>query len=124
MFQCEFIPGQGFTNGAYQCTCKDHFYFPPDKIGKECFNGSDIEDQYKKYVAGEKNSYLTDFNCLACQEGCDTCENDKPCFIENDVILRAVILAIQSLFIVLTLLLIGVVIKYKSMKVSTTIMVK
>ncbi|XP_072031449.1 metabotropic glycine receptor-like [Amphiura filiformis] len=114
--KCEFIPGQGFKNGAYQCTCADHYYFPIAN-GSKRYNGSEIELEYQKLIARDKSKYLTDFKCLPCAEGCDTCENDKPCFIDNNQILRAVILAIQSLFIVLALLLIGVVIKYRSLKV-------
>ena len=61
--------------------------------------------------------YSESFHCLPCQEGCKTCIDNSPCFLENDILLRILILSVQGICIFLTGVLISVVFKYKNLKV-------
>lgn len=61
--------------------------------------------------------YEHDFDCRPCREGCTMCMDDSPCFVANDVILRAVILSMQALCMLLTIGLIVVILRNRTAKV-------
>ncbi|KAJ8019410.1 hypothetical protein HOLleu_40991 [Holothuria leucospilota] len=116
---CNFTPGKGFKAGAYTCKCKEGYYLSNETDSKTLqtgFDGKEVERQYRKFQEKSPNTY-EDFVCLQCAEGCDTCNDSSPCLIEGDMLLRTVILGVQSFCMVLTILLIGMVLKYRTMKV-------
>ncbi|XP_038071841.1 probable G-protein coupled receptor 158 [Patiria miniata] len=116
--KCVHVPGMGFQSGTYRCVCRDSFYFPHqgEQSGGH-FEGADVEREYHLLQMGQPNRYEEGFACLPCREGCETCLDDSPCFLENDILLRILILSVQGICIFLTGVLIAVVFKYKNLKV-------
>ncbi|XP_014676890.1 PREDICTED: probable G-protein coupled receptor 158 [Priapulus caudatus] len=117
--KCVHRPGHGFQRGSYDCVCKDKFHFPDPSAKTKRFNGSDVERAYllwrNNYSAppGGSLANFTDYDrgyeCVACKRGCDTCEDDAPCFVEYNALLRGVALGIQTFCMTIALFL-GIVV--------------
>ncbi|XP_044758151.1 probable G-protein coupled receptor 158 [Coccinella septempunctata] len=99
--ECVPIPGLGFRRGSYKCVCKHGFYFPDTTAEKRYYNGTVIEEEYEKLMIGEKNRYGKSgiFECLRCPEGCEACEDDRPCVVSLNWLLRSVILGLSCVII-------------------------
>ncbi|XP_070570344.1 metabotropic glycine receptor-like [Ptychodera flava] len=115
--QCSHVPGQGFTSGAYQCVCKENYYFPVTSSPSRAFNGTDLEEEYRLKMLGLPNRYDQGFECLPCPEGCDGCVDNTPCFIEENKVLRYVLLGIEMVCMVFVLILMILIFRYRKFKV-------
>lgn len=61
------------------------------------------------------------FECLKCPEGCDTCEDDRPCVVSLNWLMRSAILILQCT-IILMLPIVGLfTFKYSDVKVKNLI---
>nr|XP_058971666.1 probable G-protein coupled receptor 158 isoform X2 [Pocillopora verrucosa] len=101
--QCEPIANQGFKRGSYRCICRRGYYFPHPNSDTKYFNGSEIEEEYDKKVKEETNLYDDEFKCLPCSEGCDECSDDSPCMYKVNLILRVVLISINTLAAILAI---------------------
>lgn len=101
--QCEPIANQGFKRGSYRCICRRGYYFPHPNSDTKYFNGSEIEEEYDKKVKEETNLYDDEFKCLPCSEGCDECSDDSPCMYKVNLILRVVLISINTLALILAI---------------------
>ncbi|XP_047197750.1 probable G-protein coupled receptor 158 [Hippoglossus stenolepis] len=92
--ECVPAPGRGFRLGQYCCRCKEGFFnpeiFPLDSDGGPV-NASD----------GGGVCYPNMPICLPCWPGCKSCEDGAPCWVQEDWLLRATVLAIQGVFMLL-----------------------
>ncbi|XP_007240207.3 probable G-protein coupled receptor 158 [Astyanax mexicanus] len=92
--ECDPIPRQGFRLGQYCCRCKEGYYSPPSN--------------YKNKMADGSNSTRTCYPnlpvCLPCWPGCKQCKDSSPCWVQEDWLLRAAVLAVQGIFMALVLL--------------------
>ncbi|XP_051496043.1 probable G-protein coupled receptor 179 [Apus apus] len=77
--QCVPQESRGFVLGRYLCQCKPGFY----RAGGVA-SGS---------AGADEGSRLA---CQPCHQGCATCEDDKPCLIQEDHVLRAAVLSCQA----------------------------
>ncbi|XP_060829665.1 metabotropic glycine receptor-like [Bombus pascuorum] len=95
--ECIAIPGLGFRRGSYRCICKRGFYYPDTKSINRYYNGTVIEEEYEKLMMGEENQYDVDgvFECLPCAEGCESCEDDSPCVVSLNWLMRTAILILE-----------------------------
>ncbi|GLV43268.1 uncharacterized protein CBL_14054 [Carabus blaptoides fortunei] len=52
-------------------------------------------------IDGEENQYGTPgvFECLACAEGCESCEDDRPCVVSLNWVMRTAILILSCVVI-------------------------
>nr|XP_051676924.1 probable G-protein coupled receptor 158 isoform X1 [Oryctolagus cuniculus] len=110
--QCMPIKGLGFVLGAYQCVCKAGFYHPrvfsvnnfqrrgPDHH----FSGSAKDGSEEAHV------------CLPCREGCPSCADDSPCFVQEDKYLRLAIISFQALCMLLDFVSMLVVYHFRQAK--------
>ncbi|XP_058971664.2 probable G-protein coupled receptor CG31760 isoform X1 [Pocillopora verrucosa] len=101
--QCEPIANQGFKRGSYRCICRRGYYFPHPNSDTKYFNGSEIEEEYDKKSNKETNFYDDEFKCLPCSEGCDECSDDSPCMYKVNLILRVVLISINTLAAILAI---------------------
>ena len=101
--QCEPIANQGFKRGSYRCICRRGYYFPYPNSDTKYFNGSEIEEEYDKKSNKETNLYDDEFKCLPCSEGCDECSDDSPCMYKVNLILRVVLISINTLALILAI---------------------
>ncbi|XP_012227790.1 uncharacterized protein [Linepithema humile] len=99
--ECIAIPGLGFRRGSYRCVCKRGFYYPDTKSDKRYYNGTVIEEEYEKLMMGEKSQYAESgvFECLPCAEGCESCEDDSPCVVSLNWLMRTAILILECCII-------------------------
>ena len=115
IFQCVAIPGRGFIRGSYKCVCQDGFYFP-HSLGKEypekAFNGTLLE-----YLTDDDAAASSDYECVPCAPGCDTCEDNSPCLYSNNLYLRSALLILTAALLILSGLTSVVLIVYKERKV-------
>ncbi|XP_031829923.1 metabotropic glycine receptor [Nomia melanderi] len=95
--ECIAIPGLGFRRGSYRCICKRGFYYPDTKSMNRYYNGTVIEEEYEKLMMGEESQYDVDgvFECLPCAEGCESCEDDSPCVVSLNWLMRTAILILE-----------------------------
>uniref|UniRef100_U3KMX1 G protein-coupled receptor 158 n=1 Tax=Oryctolagus cuniculus TaxID=9986 RepID=U3KMX1_RABIT len=110
--ECMPIKGLGFVLGAYQCVCKAGFYHPrvfsvnnfqrrgPDHH----FSGSAKDGSEEAHV------------CLPCREGCPSCADDSPCFVQEDKYLRLAIISFQALCMLLDFVSMLVVYHFRQAK--------
>ncbi|XP_060950980.1 metabotropic glycine receptor [Limanda limanda] len=93
--ECVPEPGRGFRLGQYCCRCKEGFFnpetIPLDSDGGPV-NGSD---------GGGGVCYPNMPICLPCWPGCKSCEDGAPCWVQEDWLLRAAVLALQGVFMLL-----------------------
>ncbi|XP_065097694.1 metabotropic glycine receptor [Paramisgurnus dabryanus] len=88
--ECEPIPQQGFRMGQYCCRCKKGYYIQNNKDSR---------------VNGTQACYPEIPVCLPCWPGCAQCEDGEPCWVQEDWLLRATVLAVQGLFMILVLII-------------------
>ncbi|XP_006610332.1 probable G-protein coupled receptor CG31760 [Apis dorsata] len=95
--ECIAIPGLGFRRGSYRCICKRGFYYPDIKSTSRYYNGTVIEEEFEKLMMGEESQYDEDgvFECLPCAEGCESCEDDSPCVVSLNWLMRTAILILE-----------------------------
>ncbi|XP_076631133.1 metabotropic glycine receptor [Colletes latitarsis] len=95
--ECIAIPGLGFRRGSYRCICKRGFYYPDTKSTSRYYNGTVIEEEYEKLMMGVESQYDVDgvFECLPCAEGCEFCEDDSPCVVSLNWLMRTAILILE-----------------------------
>ncbi|CAG9828507.1 unnamed protein product [Diabrotica balteata] len=98
---CVPIPGLGFRRGSYKCVCRPGFYFPDIKAERRYYNGTVLEEEYEKRMLGEDNQYDKEgmFECLTCPEGCESCEDERPCVVTLNWVMRTVILILSCVII-------------------------
>ena len=116
--QCVPVPYQGFQRGSYHCTCKRGYYFPDSSASHKYFYGNVLEEEYDKMLRGEISSYESDFECLACSEGCEECVDDRVCMYSIYTSLRYALLVMNSLAILTSLAFAALVYKYWKNKVK------
>ncbi|XP_034237519.1 probable G-protein coupled receptor 158 [Thrips palmi] len=99
--ECAPIAGLGFRRGSYLCVCKPGFYFPDTQSSQRAFNGNHIEEEYEKLIMGTESSYKKPgaFECLQCAEGCEVCEDDRPCVVTLNWAMRTALLVIVCVII-------------------------
>ncbi|XP_027763986.1 probable G-protein coupled receptor 179 [Empidonax traillii] len=78
--QCVPQESRGFVLGRYLCRCKPGFY-GAGGVASSAWAGSD---------GGSRLA------CWPCRPGCATCEDDRPCLIQEDPVLRAAVLSCQT----------------------------
>ncbi|XP_029015779.1 probable G-protein coupled receptor 158 [Betta splendens] len=89
--ECVPVPGRGFRLGQYCCRCRDGFYNPePDASDGGFVNRS-----------GGGVCYPNMPICLPCWPGCESCKDGAPCWVQEDWLLRAAVLAVQGVFMLL-----------------------
>ncbi|XP_078607606.1 putative G-protein coupled receptor CG31760 [Branchiostoma floridae x Branchiostoma japonicum] len=116
--KCVPISGLGFKVGSYRCECKKGFYFPDTTSATPYYNGTDVEQHYKRKKSGVTNDYDKSFSCLRCSPGCDECIDDRPCILEWDWTLRTGVLGAQLLIVGLIIpVLLTFTFKYADVKV-------
>ncbi|XP_071584366.1 probable G-protein coupled receptor 179 [Heliangelus exortis] len=81
--QCVPQESSGFVLGKYLCRCKPGFYGA----------GGVASGARAGVVGADGGSRLA---CWPCHQGCATCEDDKPCLIQEDGVLRAAVLSCQA----------------------------
>ncbi|KAH8413673.1 hypothetical protein KR222_003185 [Zaprionus bogoriensis] len=98
---CEAIMGLGFRRGSYKCLCRKGFYFPDVVSQHKFFNGSLLEEEYEKLMLGKNSTYNSnsEYECLPCAEGCDSCEDASPCIAALNWPMRTSILALACIVI-------------------------
>ncbi|XP_062364367.1 probable G-protein coupled receptor 179 [Cinclus cinclus] len=81
--QCVPQESRGFVLGRYLCRCKPGFYGA----------GGVASGAWAGVVGTDRGSRL---GCRPCHPGCATCEDDAPCLIQEDQVLRAAVLSCQA----------------------------
>lgn len=93
MLQCVPVTGKGFVPGAYNCYCKDGFYFSDKSRTVNAYTGEEIEDYFRQEGSIEDGL----FQCEVCAEGCDTCIDDSPCLHRRN---NALLISLLILYII------------------------
>uniref|UniRef100_A0A6P7EZK0 Probable G-protein coupled receptor CG31760 n=1 Tax=Diabrotica virgifera virgifera TaxID=50390 RepID=A0A6P7EZK0_DIAVI len=116
---CVPIPGLGFRRGSYKCVCRPGFYFPDIKAERRYYNGTVLEEEYEKRMLGEDNQYDKEgmFECLTCPEGCESCEDERPCVVTLNWVMRTVILILSCVIICCLPIVVFFTWKYGNVKV-------
>jgi hypothetical protein len=83
----------GFVPGAYNCFCKDGFYFSDKSKSVQAYTGEEIEEYFRQ--TGNIEDGL--FQCVVCAEGCDTCVDDSPCLYSRNEPLMITLLILDLL---------------------------
>ncbi|TRZ09769.1 hypothetical protein HGM15179_017333 [Zosterops borbonicus] len=81
--QCVPQESRGFVLGRYLCRCKPGFY-GAGGVASAAWAG----------VAGTAGG--SRLGCRPCPPGCVTCQDDTPCLIQEDPVLRAAVLSCQA----------------------------
>ncbi|CAG5132451.1 unnamed protein product, partial [Candidula unifasciata] len=87
---------EGFTAGAYVCECKDGFYFPNASAILKAFRGRDIEEYFEHT---NTSSSASQFQCLPCSRGCETCISATPCLYDVSTAVQALTIIIIAVMI-------------------------
>ncbi|XP_056645240.1 probable G-protein coupled receptor 158 [Diorhabda sublineata] len=116
---CVPIPGLGFRRGSYKCVCRPGFYFPDIKAERRYYNGTVLEEEYEKRMLGESSQYDKEdmFECLPCPEGCESCEDERPCVVTLNWVMRTVILILSCVTICCLPIVVFFTWKYGDVKV-------
>ncbi|KAJ9587683.1 hypothetical protein L9F63_018883, partial [Diploptera punctata] len=119
--QCVPIPGLGFRRGSYKCVCRRGFYFPDVKAQHRYYNGTVLEEEYEKLLMDQDNQYIESgmFECLQCAEGCESCEDDRPCVVSLNWVMRTAILILSCVIISCLPVVVLFTWKYGNIKVSS-----
>ncbi|ETE73820.1 putative G-protein coupled receptor, partial [Ophiophagus hannah] len=93
--QCIPQENHGFILGKYSCLCKPGFY------GRQRTAASHLSSISKGWSgqSASQNGAVDSGNllqCHPCREGCTACIDGKPCLIQEDWSLRAIVLAFQA----------------------------
>ncbi|CAG9582033.1 unnamed protein product [Danaus chrysippus] len=117
--ECKPVPGLGFRRGSYRCICKRGFYFPNTTSENRFYNGSDIEEEYEKYLSDQPSLYSSElaFECLPCAEGCESCVDDSPCVAALNWAIRTTILVLACLVLSCLPFIVYFTIKYGHVRV-------
>ncbi|CAH0562368.1 unnamed protein product [Brassicogethes aeneus] len=117
--ECVPLSGLGFRRGSYRCVCRRGFYFPETTAERRYYNGTVIEEEYEKLMLGENNQYGKEgiFECLPCPEGCEFCEDDRPCVVSLNWVMRTVILVLSCVIICCLPIVVVFTWKYGNVKV-------
>ncbi|GLD67852.1 probable G-protein coupled receptor 179 [Lates japonicus] len=86
--------GQGFRLGQYCCRCKEGYYNPEIALQDPDGGPVNVSD-------GGGMCYPNMPICLPCWPGCKSCQDGAPCWVQEDWLLRAAVLAIQGVFMLL-----------------------
>uniref|UniRef100_A0A3B5LSU6 G protein-coupled receptor 179 n=1 Tax=Xiphophorus couchianus TaxID=32473 RepID=A0A3B5LSU6_9TELE len=86
--ECVPVPGRGFRIGQYCCRCKEGYYNPEISLEDSGNESSDA-------------CYPNMPICLPCWPGCKSCQDSTPCWVQEDKLLRAGVLALQGVFMFL-----------------------
>lgn len=72
------------------------------------------------FVQGDTNRYGTSgiFECLQCPEGCEICEDDRPCVVSLNWVMRTVILVLSCMNICCLPMVVLFTRKYGNIKVD------
>ncbi|XP_058497344.1 probable G-protein coupled receptor 179 [Solea solea] len=92
--ECVPTPGQGFRLGQYCCRCKEGYYNP--ELVSQDSDGGPVNAS-----DGGSTCYPNMPICLPCWPGCKSCQDGAPCWVQEDWLLRAAVLAIQGVFMLL-----------------------
>ncbi|KAK5639554.1 hypothetical protein RI129_012046, partial [Pyrocoelia pectoralis] len=116
---CVPVSGVGFRRGSYKCVCRLGFYFPDTKAERRYYNGTVIEEEYEKLMLGQESQYGEPgvFECLQCAEGCESCEDDRPCVVSLNWVMRTVILILSFVIICCLPIVVFFTWKYGDVKV-------
>ncbi|CAF0705407.1 unnamed protein product [Brachionus calyciflorus] len=99
---CVNEAGKGFVLGSYKCICKPGYYrLQPNRT---------------------KNLFLntSSFSCLKCSDGCDTCEDDRPCKTETPIEYKKAALVINLTCIGICIILLVLLWYHSTRKVLKT----
>uniref|UniRef100_A0A8C0XGK2 G-protein coupled receptors family 3 profile domain-containing protein n=1 Tax=Castor canadensis TaxID=51338 RepID=A0A8C0XGK2_CASCN len=88
--QCVPLEGQGFVLGHYLCHCRPGFYEETDS------GGLGSATQTTEQSGSQQGSSGKLLQCQPCPEGCTSCMDATPCLVEEDLALRATVLAFQA----------------------------
>ncbi|XP_030207279.1 probable G-protein coupled receptor 179 [Gadus morhua] len=91
--ECEPIAGQGFRLGQYCCLCKEGYYNLDQQKGGV--------DEAEEGNGTTRTCYPSLPVCLPCWPGCRACLDGSPCRVQEDWVLRSVVMAGQGAFMVL-----------------------
>ncbi|XP_043213065.1 probable G-protein coupled receptor CG31760, partial [Amphibalanus amphitrite] len=115
--KCIFTPGRGWLRGGYICRCLPGFYAPG---GQPEFDGISVEVAYEERLQegrGGGSSYDMLYICKPCAPGCVTCTSDRPCMAAYNWVFRIVLLTISMLCVLMTFIVIGLIVRFKRLKV-------
>ncbi|XP_060590880.1 metabotropic glycine receptor-like, partial [Ruditapes philippinarum] len=115
--KCKFIPDGGLQAGQYECHCKSGFYFPLLNATQKFYTGTQVERHILQSMRSDANFSTSDFQCLPCRQGCIDCDDDGPCLVEYNILMRGIPLGIQSFCMTITLVLGIVVLRVRKCKV-------
>lgn len=115
--KCKYISGGGFQGGQYQCKCKSGFYFPVLNATQKFYTGTQVERYILQSMRGDVNFSNSEYQCLPCRQGCEDCDDDSPCLVEYNILMRGIPLGIQSFCMTITLVLGIVVLRVRKCKV-------
>ena len=121
ILQCQFVAGRGFRAGNYECHCKPGFYFPFLNSTQRFYTGTQVERHFLQSIRNDSNVTSDEFQCLPCRQGCIGCDDDSPCFVEYNILMRGIPLGIQSFCMTITLVLGIVILRLRKCKVSDII---
>ena len=117
--QCHHIQDGGFSGGNYECRCRPGFYFPILNATQKFYTGTQIERHDLLSMRNDTNVTSSDnFQCLPCRQGCIDCDDDSPCFVEYNILMRGIPLGIQSFCMTITLVLGIVILRLRKCKVG------
>ncbi|XP_034038660.1 probable G-protein coupled receptor 158 [Thalassophryne amazonica] len=91
--ECTPIVGHGFVLDKYKCQCRRGFYHP-SRVPLSGFKSKELN--LNKEEAPEVSN-----KCLPCRQGCVYCQDDTPCLVQEDGILRFAVVSFQGLCMVL-----------------------
>ncbi|XP_076044697.1 putative G-protein coupled receptor CG31760 isoform X2 [Oratosquilla oratoria] len=112
--KCTFSPGHGWTRGGYHCECRPGFYA---RNRDAVFNGTLVEVAWKSRQDFGSKTYELLYECRPCARGCGSCVTGDPCLSPYNWSFRIALLTISVLCVLFTILLIGLVYHYRSVKV-------
>ncbi|XP_076303976.1 metabotropic glycine receptor-like [Tachypleus tridentatus] len=126
--ECVPISGMGFRRGAYKCCCKEGYFFPNRTQDKSvnCFEGTVVEKHYVASLLNDKSvenkgpKHPERFTCLPCKPGCASCVDDSSCSVEYNILLRSIVLGLQSFCTTITVVLTVVVFRLRKSKIISS----
>lgn len=110
--KCVFTPGYGWLRGGYKCECREGFF-----ARNRTFNGTLVEVAWASKTQSQNPTYQMLYVCHKCPPDCKNCKSDEPCMAYYNWPFRIALLTISILCILLTLVLMGMVYHYRSVKV-------
>ena len=88
---------------------------------KNYFNGMEMEENYMRQLLNSSLEDKLDYHhyaCSSCAKGCESCVDETTCMAEYNTLLRLIPVGVESLCITVIIVLIGVAIRLRNMKVS------